>query len=143
MTEDERWELLVRLDDEHLRGGVQLSEWCSLIVREADVAFVRDAQLASILTAVAGMETYLRAEMQRDGVGKNLAQLIDTADIEEDLRDDLHRLRRYRNRWVHVEAAWDDNEVLAHPERFEGALEDMAFFAARVLRRTIYSDQLL
>jgi len=49
MNKDERWKHLVALDEELLKGGVILSEWCSFIVREADSAFVHGAHLASIL----------------------------------------------------------------------------------------------
>lgn len=62
MVEKERWDYLFALDDELLRGGVMLSEWCSFIVREADIAFVHGAFLATILTTVSAIETYLRAE---------------------------------------------------------------------------------
>jgi hypothetical protein len=139
VTESERLEYLLHLDDELLLGGVMLSEWCSLIVREADIAFVHGAHLASILTAVSGIETYLRSEAREDG--KPLVQLIDSAAIDPALRADLHRLRKYRNRWVHVDAPWEDARVLSEPEHFENELEEMALFGARVLRRTIYSDQ--
>lgn len=139
MTESERLEYLLRLDDELLLGGVILSESCNSIVREADIAFVHGAHLASILTAVSGIETYLRSEAREDG--RPLVQLIDCADIEPALRADLHRLRKYRNRWVHVDAPWEDARVLSEPEHFENELEEMALFGARALRRTLYSDQ--
>ena len=142
MTESERLKYLLRLDDELLLGGVILSEWCSLIVRAADIAFIHGDHLASILTAVSGIETYLRSEAREDG-RKPLVQLIDSAAIDPTLRADLHRLRKYRNRWVHVEAPWEDARVLAAPEHFENELEEMAVFGAQVLRRTIYSDQSL
>jgi len=48
MTSDDRWDHLIALDDELLKGGVILSEWCSFIVREADTAFASGAYLASI-----------------------------------------------------------------------------------------------
>ena len=140
MSEEERWDYLLKLDDELLVGGVILSEWCSMIVREADTAYARGAHLASILTAVSGIETYLRSESSER---KRLVQLIDEAPVSDDLRAKLHELRRYRNKWVHVEEPWDDQPLLEHPERFEAELEQKAQFAARVLRETIYSDQWL
>jgi hypothetical protein len=137
MTEDERWAHLVALDEELLRGGVILSEWCAFIVREADLAFASGAHLASILTAVSAIETHLRVE---NNSREKLALLIDRSDIEEDLRHDLHHLRRYRNRWVHVDNPENDAEVLEDPGKFESELEREALFAARALRRTIYSN---
>jgi hypothetical protein len=41
-----------RRDDELLLGGAILSELCSLVVREVDIAAVHGAYLASILAAV-------------------------------------------------------------------------------------------
>ena len=140
MTEDERWSHLAALDDELLKGGVILSEWCSLIVREADTAFANGAHLASILTAVSGIETYLRSEHSVTGK-ERLVELISQSEIEADLKADLHALRKYRNRWVHVDSPWEDENLLEHPEVVEGELEEMAFFAARALRRTIYENQ--
>ena len=123
-----------------LKGGVMLSEWCSFIVREADTAFASGAHLASILTAVSGVETHLRAEYAVTG-RERLVDLIEASPIAEDLKADLHALRRYRNRWVHVDEPRDDQEVIDKPEEMEQELEAKAFFAARVLRRTIYSNQ--
>lgn len=139
MNETERWEHLVALDEELLKGGVILSEWCTFIVREADTAFARGAHLASILTAVSGIETYLRSEYARNKREK-LFKLIDDSPIDGELKKDLHKLRIYRNKWVHVDDPWDDESLLEKPELYENELEEMAFFAAKVLRRTIYEN---
>lgn len=140
MTGDERWAHLVALDDELLKGGVILSEWCAFIVREADTAFASGAHLAAILTAVSGIETYLRSEHSKTG-RERLVGLISGAGIDAALKTDLHALRKYRNKWVHVDCPWEEEELLEHPEAVEKELEEMAFFAVRALRRTIYENQ--
>lgn len=140
MTPDDRWEQLIALDEDMLMGGVILSEWCSLIVREADMAFSNGAHLASILTAVSGIETYLRSEHSKTGKGL-LVELINRADIAVALKGDLHTLRKYRNKWVHFDGPWNDMSLLENPEEVERELECMALFAARALRRTIYANQ--
>lgn len=139
MTQDDRWAQIVALDEELLKGGVILSEWCSFIVREADVAFAAGADLASILTAVSGIETYLRSEHSETGK-EWLVELINRASIDAGLKDDLHVLRKYRNKWVHVDEPWNDSNLLERPEETEQELERMALFAARALRRTIYEN---
>ncbi len=139
MNEETRWSHLVALDEELLKGGVILSEWCSFIVCEADTAFAKGAFLASILTAVSGIETYLRSEYKSTGE-ERLFDLINQAIIEENLKLDLHKLRKYRNKWVHVSDPWNDEGLIDSPEQFDEELEEMAFFAARVLRRTIYEN---
>jgi len=140
MTEGQRWDFLTQLDDELLKGGVILSEWCSFIVKEADLAFVKGAHLASILTVVSGVETYLRSEYAQDRK-QRLYELIELLPMDSKLKCDLHRLRQYRNKWVHVGDPWSDEELLLQPEKSEKELEEMAIFAAKVLRRTIYENQ--
>lgn len=127
------------LDAELLKGGVILSEWCSEIVRQTDIAFVAGANLAAILTAVAGAETYLRAEYAAQK-RQLLAHLIDDSTIPRELKEDLHRLRKYRNKWVHVDEPWRDRALLEDPEALLAELDAMAEFACRVLRRTIYEN---
>ena len=68
-------------------------------------------------------------------------ELINHAEIDASLKEDLHALRKYRNKWVHVDSPWEDEELLEHPKTVEDELEKMAFFAVRALRRTIYENQ--
>jgi len=139
MNREERWSHLVALDEELLKGGVILSEWCSFIVRETDTAFVNGAHLASTLTAVSGIETYLRSEYAQTTKNR-LFKLIDESPIDDSLKSGLHKLRKYRNKWVHVDDPWKDESLLESPEAHERELEEMAFFAARLLRQTIYEN---
>ncbi|MEE1657827.1 hypothetical protein VB618_16620 [Microvirga sp. CF3062] len=138
--EEDRWQFLNDLDDEILKGGATFSEWCTFIVRDADIAFAAGAHLATIITAVAGIETYLRAEYAASPKG-TLYQLIEGAPLQASLKNDLQILRRYRNKWVHISDPLDDQELLSRPENYECELERMAIFAVRVLRQTIYSNQ--
>ena len=140
MNPDARWSYLEALDDELLKGGVVLSEWCSRIIREADIAFVHSAHLACILTCVAGIETHLRSEYARTGK-ERLIELIDLSLISDVLKSNLHRLRKYRNKWVHVDDPWRDASLLEQPETTDFELEQMAIDAARALRETVYESQ--
>jgi hypothetical protein len=140
MTEEERWEYLRSLDDTLLKGGVILSGWCSFIVQEADIAFAKGTPLASILTAVAGIETYLRSEYSKTH-RETLFTLIEAAPLEPKLKEDLHTLRIYRNNWVHVDEPWHGHELERESETLMSELEEMALFAARALRHTIYENQ--
>jgi len=139
MTPDDRWSHLAALDEELLKGGAILSEWCSFIVREVDIAFVHSAYLASILAAVSGIETYLRSEYAQTKKGR-LLDLIDSSPIPDTLKENLHRLRKYRNKWVHIDEPWDDAMLLEKPQTTEAELEQMALFAVRLLRETIYGN---
>jgi hypothetical protein len=142
MNEEDRWKFITDLDDELLKGGVILSEWCSFIVREADTAFVGSAHLATIVTAMAGIETYLRSEYQTSR-RNTLHDLIEQSGLKDSLKEDIHALRRFRNRWVHVDNPTEDRELLDAPGKFEQELERMAYAAIRTLRMTIYENQWL
>ncbi|AFJ02574.1 hypothetical protein Q7C_1424 [Methylophaga frappieri] len=43
--------------------------------------------------------------------------------------------------WGHVNDPWDDQMLLDAPEESEKELEEIALFAARALRKTIYENQ--
>ena len=140
MDEEAKWTYLQLLDEELLKGGATMSEWSAFIAKECDYAFVAGANLATIVTAVAAIETYLRAEYA-DGRRIRLADLVDKSPIAQELRDDIHKLRRYRNNWVHVSSPEDDRLILQSPEINDSELENWAMLAQRTLRRTLYENQ--
>jgi hypothetical protein len=137
MTEDEKWDFLITLDDELLKGGVILSEWATYLIRSADLAFVSGAHLASLITGLAAVETHLRGE--GGFTSQRLFDLIENSDVE-DLKVELQTLRKYRNKWVHVTDPWDDDDLLQSPEKHEAELEEMAKRCTIALRRTIYNN---
>jgi len=138
MESTERWDYLIALDEELLKGGVILPEWCSFIVQQTDIAFVNGAHLASILTAVSAIETYLRAEHSTSGK-ERLVELIDRLPVASRLRNDLHSLRKYRNSWVHVDDPLNDYRIIENPAIYENELERMAMHSAKLLREVIYN----
>jgi len=138
VTEEEKWQYLLDLDERLLQGGVILSEWATFLIKDADTAFVSGAHLASIITGLAGVETHLRSEAGVNNL--RLFELINESDLEEDLKQELQVLRRYRNKWVHVADPWDDDSLLESPEKHEAELEEMARRCAVALRRTIYTN---
>lgn len=139
LDEEAKWAYITALDDELLKGGATMSEWCAFIVRECDYAFVAGANLATVITSVAAIETYLRAEYAASKRIR-LADLIDQAPIAQELREDIHKLRKYRNTWVHVATPEDDQAILDKPEVYDAELEEWAKLAQRTLRRTIYEN---
>ena len=60
MNEQEKWDYINQLDDELLLGGVMLSEWSTLIARDAEIAFCKGANLSAIITSSAVIESHLR-----------------------------------------------------------------------------------
>lgn len=140
MSAAERWEWIVGLDEKILKGCVVLPGWCTTIVKEADFAYAYSAHLPAILTAVAGIESYLRSE-EPFRSRKTLSQLIDDAFVPQPLKLKLHALRKYRNKWVHVDDPWDDEELIDNTQKNDEELASMAQEAIILLRETIYSSQ--
>ncbi len=138
MTEEEKWQYITELDEQLLQGGVILSEWATFLIKDADAGFASGANLASILTGMAGVETHLRSE----GGGRNqrFVELIEEAALQDELKSELHALRKYRNKWVHVADPRNDDSLLDSPEKHEAELEEMARRCVVALRRTIYSN---
>ena len=138
MTEEEKWAYLVELDDTLLKGGVILSEWATFLIKDADLAFVSGAHLASVITGLAAVETHLRSEGCSSS--QRLVDLIEQSDLEKDLKQELQILRKYRNRWVHVAEPWEDHSLLDSPEQHETELEEMVKRCEVALRRVIYTN---
>jgi hypothetical protein len=141
MTEEERWQYICDLEATLLKGGVLVqSEWSIFIAKEATTAFAKGAFLACILTTVAAIETYLRSEAAADGKIP-FFDLINTSDMNSRLKYDLHELRKYRNKWVHVQDPFDDQEIMQNPELYEAELEKKATAATRSLMEVLFSVQ--
>lgn len=145
MSQNDRWSYITNLDEELLVGGVMLSEWSTFLIKDADEAFCAGANLAAILAAQAAIEAHLRYEYVGNQTLKKLGfyDLIEQSPLHGDLKRALHTLRRYRNRWVHVNDPIDDEDLLKRPEYYETELEQMAFLVIKVMRQAIYQEQFL
>ena len=140
-----KWDYLLKLDDELLRGGVVLSEWATFLVRDADTAYCAGAHLSALLAAQSAIEAHLRYEYENRSPrqASTLYDLIESSPLHPDLRQELHSLRRYRNRWVHVRDPHEDADLLSRPEYHEAELERLATKAMRAMRQVLYLEQSL
>jgi hypothetical protein len=145
MTEQEKWDYILALDEELLQGGVILSEWSTFLARDAETAFCSGAHLAAILAAQAAVECHLRYEYldPAEAKGWGLCRMLDSVPLPADLKDELHSLRRFRNRWVHVEQPAQDEHLLQRPEYHEVELEEIARLAIGSMLRVLYLEQWL
>jgi hypothetical protein len=144
MNRNERDAYIFQLDVDLLKGAVILSEWSTFLIRDADEAFCAGADLATILVAQAAIESHLRYEYShlQNGNG-GFYNLIEQSPLSNELRSDLHRLRKYRNHWVHVNDPHDDSDLMRRPDYYENELETMALLAVKALREVIYLEQWL
>jgi hypothetical protein len=143
MNTERKWAFLIELDEKYLTGGVLLSEWTTFIVRDVDIAYCNHANLSALVAAQSAIECHLRYEYYAFHRGNRLGfyDLIEQSPLEQSLKADLHELRRYRNRWVHINDPHDDEALLDKPEIHEAELEEMATFCVRLLRRVLYLEQ--
>lgn len=139
LKEPDKWEYIVKLDEELLHGGAVLSEWTVFLVRDADLAFVSGAYLACIITAMSVVESHLKYEYGNEKK-ERFVDLINLGILKEELRKELHELRQFRNQWVHVRDPSDDADLLDFPQECTNKLEFMARKAIRVLREVIYMN---
>lgn len=107
MNEEECWNYIVLFDEEFLKGGVILFEWCFFIVWEFDLVFVYGVNLVLILMVVFGIEIYLCFEYGEKGCS-SFFELIDGVFIVDDFWFDLYKLWKYWNKWVYLNDLWDD-----------------------------------
>lgn len=135
-------QFLVALDDELLLGGAVISEWSAFLIRDADEAFIHGAHLAALITAIAAIESHLRFDCRPAPKSwPSFFELINVNLGDSALAAELHALRRYRNQWVHVSDAADDDPLLQDPASHEAELEAMATRAMRAMREIVYLDQ--
>lgn len=143
MTEEQKWEYINQLDEELLIGGVILSEWTTFLVKDAETAFCSGAYLASILASQAAIESHLRYDYFNsiETKGWGFYDLIEKSNLKSELKIELHLLRKYRNKWVHVNDPSNDNELLERPEYYETELADFSKAAIKSMLKILYSNQ--
>lgn len=136
---EEKLQFLVELDERLLQGGVVISEWAAFLIRDADTSFVYGANLSSVIVSLAAIETCLRSEYGSNG--QRFVSLISDSNLSAELKQELHALRVFRNKWVHVDGPWDDMYLLRSSELLELELDQMARRSITALRRIMYSNQ--
>jgi hypothetical protein len=143
MTEEQKWEYINQLDEELLMGGVMLSEWTTFLVKDAETAFCSGAYLASILASQAAIESHLRYDYfnSTETKGWGFYDLIEKSNLKSELKNELHGLRKYRNKWVHVNDPSNDNELLERPEYYETELADFSKTTIKSMLKILYSNQ--
>ena len=142
MSEEQKRDYIFKLDEELLKGGVILSEWTTFLAKDAETAFCSGANLASILAAQAAIEAHFRYDFFNPKECNNWSfyELIENSDLPKELKQDLHKIRKYRNKWVHVKEPMNDEDLLERPEYYEGELEDMAKFAIKAMLEVLYQN---
>lgn len=125
-------------DEELLKGGIVLSEWFLSLFEKPISHSLKEHVWPPLSPPVRALKPVFGLP-----VLKNNGCLLDLADgspLSDNLKTDLHNLRKYRNSWIRVDNPRSNNMHNENAENIEIQLECTAFFGARVERRTIYSD---
>lgn len=139
MTKEEREFYFLEQETLLLKGGASFSEWCTFISKSVYDAFVNGADLATVITAMACIETYFKTE-DLANQNKSLRQLIDeSTSLEESEKENLQLLRKYRNSWVHAKC-FDDTDLLENEQNFLEEAENMAILAVKMLLTVLFSN---
>ena len=142
MTEQDKWDYINNLDEELLLGGIILSEWTTFLVKDAETAFCANANLASILACQAAIESHLRFEYfnTAESKGWGFYQLIENSCLNQELKLQLHELRIFRNKWVHVKDPSEDSDLLERPKYHENELFLVAKKSIRTMLEILYNE---
>lgn len=139
MYRSEREKYFIEQEEKLLASGAAFSEWCVFISKSVYDAFVNGADLATVITALACIETYFRTE-DINSRKKNLCMLIDEYPfIDEETREKLHKLRKYRNQWVHINNL-DDTLIIKSEDEFLKEVEEEAVLAVNLLMKVLFSQ---
>ena len=143
MTEKQKWDYINQLDEELLLGGIEFSEWTTFLAKDAEIAFYSGAYLSSILAYQAAIESHLRYEYFTGTNPKSWSffNLIEGSQLDDNLKSELHDLRKYRNKWVHVNDTENDSQLLERPEYFENEMFEFSKNAIKSMLRVLYSNQ--
>lgn len=121
-----RKKCLEKIQDEVLRGGICLEDWTSFQLENAYISFCAGADLSCILMCQAAIESFLRRDEYISS--RSFFDVIEKCPLSKDLRNRLHHLRQYRNKWMHIDDLEDDNAIVIDYNE----LEKMAIFSYRL-----------
>lgn len=138
MNREDREKFFIEQEERLLVGGAAFSEWCTFMSKSVYDAFINGADVATVITALACIETYFRTE-DNFSRKKNLHTLIEEYPfLDDDERQQLHKLRKYRNRWVHMNSI-DDSGILMNEEVYLKEAEEMALLSVKLLLTVLFS----
>lgn len=121
----QRENLLIKIQDGVLKGGICVQDWTTFQLENAYIAFCSGADLACILMCQAAIESYMRDDEQLSD--RNFYDLIEHCSYNDDMKLELHKLRKYRNKWIHINEQNDSEFNIDYKE-----LEDMSVFSYRL-----------
>ena len=121
---NKREQTLLDIQDDVLKGGICVQDWTTFQLENAYISYCAGANLSCIVMCQATIESFMRDDEQLSD--RIFYDLIENSSYNQDMKEKLHTLRKYRNKWAHINE--QNNEFLID----EKELEKMALFSYRL-----------
>lgn len=115
---------LLDIQEDVLRGGICVQDWTTFQLENAYISYCAGAKLSCVVMCQAAIESFMRDD---EGLSnRNFNNLIEESSYDNEMKEKLHVLRKYRNKWTHINEKDEDFYV------DEEELETMALFSYRL-----------
>ena len=121
---NKREQILLDIQDDVLKGGICVQDWTTFQLENAYISYCAGANLSCIVMCQATIESFMRDDEQLSD--RSFYDLIENSSYNQDMKEKLHTLRKYRNKWTHINE--QNNEFLID----EKELEELALFSYRL-----------
>lgn len=112
------------IQEDVLKGGICIQDWTTFQLENAYIAYCAGANLACVVMCQAAIESYIRDDEKLSD--RSFYDLIENSSFNTNIKTKHHKLRGYRNKWVHINDK--DNDFIID----EYELENMALFSYRL-----------
>ena len=121
---NDREQALLGIQNDVLKGGICVQDWTTFQLENAYKSYCAGANLSCIVMCQATIESYMRDDEKLSD--RSFFNLIKNSSYDQEMKEKLHKLRKYRNKWTHINE--QDNEFIID----EKELEEMALFSYRL-----------
>lgn len=121
---NKREKVLLDIQEDVLKGGICVQDWTTFQLENAFISYCAGAALSCIIMCQTAIESYIRDDELL--ANRSFYELIDNSSFNRDMKKKLHKLREYRNRWVHI------NEQIGEFFIDYKELDEMAKFSYRL-----------
>lgn len=115
---------LLDIQEDVLRGGICVQDWTTFQLENAYISYCAGAKLSCVVMCQAAIESFMRDDERLSD--RNFNNLIEESSYDNEMKEKLHILRKYRNKWTHINEK--DEEFYVDEEE----LETMALFSYRL-----------
>lgn len=121
---NKREKVLLDIQEDVLKGGICVQDWTTFQLENAFISYCAGATLSCVIMCQTAIESYMRDDEQLND--RSFYKLIDNSSFDQEMKIKLHKLREYRNKWVHMNEQVNEF-VIDYKE-----LDDMAQFSYRL-----------